>query len=356
MDRNVKNVKAVRELYNLEECKENTDLNISSKDNQNCRGVHYTSVLQRTYLKNAGITLIALIITIIILLILAGVALHFTLGENGIIEKAKLAGEKYQNAANDEQNELNQISKYFRGDYSLGDNENTQNNIKEFTTNITDINSHGFTININTSTDESNIVCYTFIVNGDLKQSSSEKTCVVTDLNANTENEVIVVAMDNLGNSRKVITKHETKSEIVFTKEYLDQGQIGGNVTVTQNNYNGSDGLSITGNSSRPVGGEKNWDIYSINRWYREIDITDYNTLQFYAKKGQDHGSLYISIDNTDIYAVSYSEFSTTWVLYNVDLSGLEGKHVISIIGGYEDNTGNSNSNTQYCDIRLTTK
>ena len=36
-----------------------------------------------------GITLIALVITIIVLLILAGVSLNFILGENGIITRAK---------------------------------------------------------------------------------------------------------------------------------------------------------------------------------------------------------------------------------------------------------------------------
>ncbi len=47
---------------------------------------------------NKGITLIALIITIIILLILAGVTLHFTLGENGILRNAEVAGNKYSAA------------------------------------------------------------------------------------------------------------------------------------------------------------------------------------------------------------------------------------------------------------------
>ena len=40
-------------------------------------------------LNNKAITLIALIITIIVLLILTGVTLNFALGENGIINKAR---------------------------------------------------------------------------------------------------------------------------------------------------------------------------------------------------------------------------------------------------------------------------
>lgn len=44
--------------------------------------------------KEQAITLIALVVTIIVLLILAGVSLFFLTGENGIITKAKLATQK----------------------------------------------------------------------------------------------------------------------------------------------------------------------------------------------------------------------------------------------------------------------
>ena len=41
--------------------------------------------------KKDGITLIALVITIIVLLILAGITISFVLGDNGIIAKARKA-------------------------------------------------------------------------------------------------------------------------------------------------------------------------------------------------------------------------------------------------------------------------
>ena len=41
-----------------------------------------------------GITLIALVITIIVLIILAGVSINLILGENGIIAKARQASKK----------------------------------------------------------------------------------------------------------------------------------------------------------------------------------------------------------------------------------------------------------------------
>ena len=61
--------------------------------------------------KNNGITLIALIVTIVVLIIIAGVALNIALGENGIFTKAKQAADTYQNAAANEAKELEETYK-----------------------------------------------------------------------------------------------------------------------------------------------------------------------------------------------------------------------------------------------------
>jgi len=55
---------------------------------------------------NHGITLIALIITIIVMLILAGVTINLTLGENGIFTTAQKAAQNYTDAQNKEMAEL----------------------------------------------------------------------------------------------------------------------------------------------------------------------------------------------------------------------------------------------------------
>ena len=56
-----------------------------------------------------GITLVALVITIMILLILAGVALSLVIGENGLIAKSKEGVEKYKDKAKAEQWQLEDI-------------------------------------------------------------------------------------------------------------------------------------------------------------------------------------------------------------------------------------------------------
>lgn len=55
---------------------------------------------------NKGITLIALIVTIIILLIIAGVSIAFLSSDNGILNKAKIAKEESNSGDIEEQNRL----------------------------------------------------------------------------------------------------------------------------------------------------------------------------------------------------------------------------------------------------------
>ena len=52
--------------------------------------------------ENNGITLVALVVTIVVLLILAGVSINLVLGENGLIANAKQAKEKYLAASEEE--------------------------------------------------------------------------------------------------------------------------------------------------------------------------------------------------------------------------------------------------------------
>lgn len=60
-----------------------------------------------------GITLVALIITIIVLLILAGVSISMVLGENGLINKAQNSVNTYDNRAVNENEMLNSIENKF---------------------------------------------------------------------------------------------------------------------------------------------------------------------------------------------------------------------------------------------------
>ena len=63
-------------------------------------------------LKERGITLIALVVTIVVLLILAGVSLNAIFSENGIIKRAQDAQNKMDQAAENDQKGINELSNW----------------------------------------------------------------------------------------------------------------------------------------------------------------------------------------------------------------------------------------------------
>ena len=70
----------------------------------------------------------ALVITIIVLMILAGVSLSFVLGDNGILKKAQESADAYKNASQSEQQTLQNIEDYLYGENggnNTGDNTTT---------------------------------------------------------------------------------------------------------------------------------------------------------------------------------------------------------------------------------------
>ncbi len=60
-------------------------------------------------IKEKGITLIALVVTIIILIILATVSINMVVGENGLIKKAQQARDAYEESAKREEEDMGQI-------------------------------------------------------------------------------------------------------------------------------------------------------------------------------------------------------------------------------------------------------
>ena len=67
---------------------------------------------RRNYSNQTGITLIALVVTIVVLLILAGVSLNAVFGQDGIIQKAKDAQNKMDQAVENDQKGINELSNW----------------------------------------------------------------------------------------------------------------------------------------------------------------------------------------------------------------------------------------------------
>ncbi len=176
--------------------------------------------------------------------------------------------------------------------------------------------------------------------------------------------------------SKNVISMKTKKSEWILTRSDFDKGTFK-NVTPTYltNQVDGSDGFTITGTAK-----DNNvWNsscfycyMYTYLRWDYEIDFNKYNKLTFYAKMNEKHGIVDIFItdglDKTDTtkhyltsqtstgeiyngFSVNYTTLPTTWTKYEIDLNNISGKHIISFVGGYVDQSGSINSSTSYSDI-----
>ena len=63
-------------------------------------------MLKETLKRNKGITLIALVVTIVVLLILVGISIGVLFGDNGIISMAQRAKKEYEEASKKEQQQL----------------------------------------------------------------------------------------------------------------------------------------------------------------------------------------------------------------------------------------------------------
>lgn len=85
---------------------------------------------KKKLIKNAkGITLVALVVTIVMMLILVGITMVAVLGDNGVISKAKIAGNKYEKAEIDEIQYLNELSNLMHN-YISKDNSESSNKYK----------------------------------------------------------------------------------------------------------------------------------------------------------------------------------------------------------------------------------
>lgn len=260
--------------------------------------------------KNKGITLIALVITIIVLLILAGVTIATLTGDNGLLQKATTAKQENELAK-----ELELIKLAVSAAQVAG----------EGTFNVDDLNNE---LQDNFKDDNEVSIyddCYIYTTDRSYKIYKDGTTLNLTN-------------------------------ELYFTKKFLQKGNVnisdGASINfmdfiINENKY---PGMSITGRPSiYPWQASPDTEI----RWYKNIDITNYNTLEFLVKKGYTHGSMKIRIDNNNILVVRYSDLSEDWKKYTVDLTQYSGTHTLNFVGGYFDGSGDEGANTQYCNIVL---
>ena len=82
-------------------------------------------IMQTKIKQERGITLIALVVTIVVLLILAGVSVNALFGNSGIIEKAKEAQSKMNKATENDQKQIGELTNWIENHVNGTENVDT---------------------------------------------------------------------------------------------------------------------------------------------------------------------------------------------------------------------------------------
>ena len=154
--------------------------------------------------KSDGVTLVALIITIAVLLILVEVSITTMLGENGMITKSKEIKANIENAEIEGQSQIDsmqQTDSAEDGTRILNDeNAPTINSIE-----ITNITATSFKVNVNVTETGSGLAKIEYSIddgeNYDTSNCNQEMSYIFYNLSGNTEYTIRVKATDKKGNS-----------------------------------------------------------------------------------------------------------------------------------------------------------
>ena len=139
-------------------------------------------------MRNKGITLIALVITIIILIILASVSINLLFGQSGIITRAKEASEMQEIAKIREQVQLDILSK--QAERLEKEEQITQGDIEQILIKYGTINYEGTTIKSITTAKGSYEILYKDIYIGKLEVATYTATFSGTNITSNGANTV----------------------------------------------------------------------------------------------------------------------------------------------------------------------
>lgn len=329
-----------------------------------------------------GITLVALVITIIVLLILAGITISLTIGQHGILNMAKQAGVKTEEEMAREKLELVladlQAKKYTDETYNettyidaeINKNKMTisgntvrvdgwkfgiDRSVPKITTsfgkgeiatiNITTsyVGTSSFTINVVSVNNEEEIEEYKYKIDEDEITTIQKEYTVEKELAPESTHTVQVIAKYKDGttlDSNIFTVKTEPRTYIMKNgKLEVEEGAIIKNATLTENTENGY--LELKVGPVSPRGG-----------YILPYDITPYKKLKLDAEITNSDGNLAFGImdKNEDCFTSKKDEFDICSIIkdgettkerdtYTLNLIGIEGVWQIELIKGSKGST-----------------
>ena len=179
--------------------------------------------------RQKGITLVALVITIVIIVILSSVTLVATFGDNGIIKKAELARDLASNSTLKEAEDMNILMDEYANIMSGGENpvpgpeeDKTPPTVEIVVGEVTETS---IAITANAIDDSGEIAKYVYHINGKEPQESTTNTYKYDGLTAGTQYSIKVEAFDKANNKGENSTKASTtKPNYPTIEEKLKEG------------------------------------------------------------------------------------------------------------------------------------
>ena len=237
-----------------------------------------------------GITLIALVVTIVVLLILAGITISLVFSDNGIIAKAREAANKTNEAIINEQAQMNDVTAAMENMLN-GTGGSTSNN-----PNVPAGLEIGSTVSYNPSG----------TYNWQAKYSSSTKNEITDDmtLNSNTGEDFNIASWKVLGIDEETGTVELVPNAQTKGTVYLGDAQGYNNgVKLLNDACNSLYGNSVKGITARSI------NIEDIEKYMKEGALTEahnYTSTQSNTKYGNQVSSAYVS--NNSKYPIMYAQ------------------------------------------------
>lgn len=244
--------------------------------------------------KEKAITLVALIVTIIILLILAGITIA-TLTNTGLLNKSKQAEQKSKDA---QELENGTLSEYEEAILSASRDTNVTNDLDIEITSIIDASVNE---KIDVKQNFENAV-YVYILNNKISAYTDKNSYTAENLNANEKYDLVVIVVEGNGNIHKGTKSFTTRKEnidvygeiqnsgksleeygITYTKQGLDQYDYNKVYQLGMGSWSGTNSntytLKINYNTLISQLENKNFNgIYGQFYHYSESDYSSYTS------------------------------------------------------------------------------
>lgn len=293
-----------------------------------------------------GITLVALVITIVILLILAGISI-IGLTKAGLLKNAELAKEEYQKSVKKEENDLNKINEYIKGNRENNTKESEL--IQEVTFEVIETKGMSIKVQINVKeTNENDARGYFVYINDEVVAVKDENIIKVENLNVATEYQIKCGVIDKNGNIKESLeNKIQTlEKEVLYdgvdssifepfrvdSSSYSAYGQKNGYYEINALGQNGRAGINI----------KDKIDLTNVKKVIVNTDLYNNYGSSFI-------GTIYLGICNQKnnsidfIKSINYSTNATKneRKILELDVSDIEGEYYIKTIVVHPSNVTN---------------